>query len=1022
MLRVNALRRLGESATRTRGSVVSIFERSGVVNSRTQRLDIGIYLRALSTTNGAALDHFNKRHIGPSQEDLAAMLATVGSSSLDEFAKSIVPAEILGTGEELSGVPDPATESEALAELQRIADLNDIKRSMIGQGYYGTKTPSVILRNMIENPNWYTAYTPYQAEISQGRLEMLLNFQTMISDITGLEIATCSLLDEGSAAGEALNMSHGSLRGKRSKFFVSQDCFPQTIACVKTRGESMGVQVVVGNAADLLSADNLEEYSGCLVQYPNALGSMDGDYQDLADKLHAVKAKLCVATDLMACTMAKPPGEFGADIIVGSAQRFGVPMFYGGPHAGFMSAKDELKRLMPGRLIGISVDSQGNRALRMALQTREQFIKREKATSNICTAQALLANVAAAYGLYHGPQGVEEIARGIHGTTRGIAAGAAALGLEPRFASNYFDTLVFDSEHTEAIIAGACEDAGINVNPLQGGKCFGLSVDETTSTAEAHALLQAIAKATGQSDKAAAAVAAFDSSPSDTTCLAQERTSTFMQQPVFSKYHSETEMMRYLASLERKDITLRESMIPLGSCTMKLNAASELIPVSWPQFSNMHPFCPPEQAKGYKVMIDQLNSWLTSLTGFAAVSTQPNSGATGEYAGLLCIKQYHESRGESHRDICLIPNSAHGTNPASAVMCGMKVVGVKNDSNGNVDIEDFQAKVKKHSKNLAALMVTYPSTYGKYEKGVHEMCSLIHEHGGQVYMDGANMNAQLGLTSPGRIGADVCHLNLHKTFAIPHGGGGPGVGSIGVVEHLAPFLPGHIVQPSSGEGKNVVAKTTGQVAAAPFGSAGILPIPWMYIRMMGKQGMIDSSRIAMLNANYIAKRLEDHYTVMFRENNKVAHEFIVNLAHLKKVGLNETDVAKRLSDYCFHSSTTSWPLHFSLMTEPTESESKAECDRFVSAFLAIHNEIQEIVDGKYPQDNNVLTNAPHTAEMIADDNWPYPYSRKKAAFPLPTINNHTKVWASVGRVDNAAGDKNLICSCESVEELESKDL
>lgn len=982
-----------------------------------------LVLRGLATAK--PLDVFQPRHVGPDKKDQAAMLQTLGYKSLEDLTDDIVPRDIRSYGKELAGIPEPACESDAMAELRSLAMKNQLLKSMIGQGYYDTKTPAPILRNMLENPAWYTAYTPYQSEISQGRLEMLLNFQTVVSSLTGMEVSNCSLLDEGSSAAEAMNMCYALSKHKKPKFFVSEDCFTQSIGCVQTRGESLGVEIIVGDPAKLMDGSagvSMDEICGAMIQYPNKYGSLGDNHAAFGEALHKAGAHFVVAVDLMACTVAQPPGEFGADIVVGSAQRLGVPMFYGGPHAGFMSARDDLKRLMPGRIIGASVDSQGNRALRMALQTREQFIRREKATSNICTAQALLANVAAAYAVYHGPEGLRRIGESLHESARGLARAASVLGLKPKYESGFFDTITVTSDKAQDLIAAALRQ-GINVADL-GSNQIGLNVDELFCEKDARAIIAAMAEAVGASDadREKAEAAFFDESDSGKLSVPAPRTSKFMEHPVFNRYHSETELLRYLSSLERCDITLRESMIPLGSCTMKLNAASELIPISWPEFAGMHPFCPPNQAAGYHEMIEQLNGWITSITGFAAVSTQPNSGATGEYAGLLCIKAYHESRGESHRNICLIPNSAHGTNPASAVMCGMKVIGVKNDENGNIDLQDFHAKVKKHSKNLGALMVTYPSTYGKYERGIKEIIDTVHEHGGQVYLDGANLNAQLGLTSPGFIGADVCHANSHKSFAIPHGGGGPGVGPIGVAEHLAPFLPGHSVQPSSGEGRNTKAKSTGAVAAAPYGSAGILPITWMFFRMLGKPGMQEVSQVAMLNANYIAKRLEGTYKILFRENGLCAHEFIIDFSYLKKDshGITETDVAKRLTDYGFHSPTTSWPVHYSLMVEPTESESKEECDRFVEAMLAIHEEIQEVIDGRADPNDNVLKNAPHTASMVLEDDWTHPYSRKKAAYPLPSINNHTKFWPVVSRVDNVSGDRNLVCSCPTVEELSSQ--
>jgi len=976
---------------------------------------------ATKVKNGKAIDDFLPRHIGPREEDQREMLKVLGFNTLEEMTDAIVPNDIRSGGAELAKLPEPATESEALQELREIANKNRVLRTFIGQGYYGTRTPAPIMRHIIENAAWYTAYTPYQAEISQGRLEMLLNFQTVVSSITAMDIANCSLLDEGSSAAEAMNMCFAISKQKKPKFFVAEDCFPQTIGCVETRGLHMGVEIVVGDPASLLKDknDTISQYCGVLVQYPNAFGTLEGSgtYADLAKALHAEGANLVVATDLLACTLAQPPGEFGADIVVGSAQRFGVPMFFGGPHAGFMSARDEYKRLMPGRIIGVSVDSQGKQALRMALQTREQFIRREKATSNICTAQALLANVAAAYAVYHGPEGIKRIANAVHSNAKGMKKALEVLGLRPEVETDFFDTLVY-SHPTEsgAIVEGACAE-GVNLRDMGSGQ-FGLSVDETFEEKDAHAILRAVADVTEKHGKLEEAFKAFQDAAEDKmSIISKPRTSEFMQHPIFQKYHSETKLLRYLSALERRDVTLRESMIPLGSCTMKLNPTATLMPVSWPEFANMHPFCPPDQAQGYLEMIRQVNGWLCAITGFDALSTQPNSGATGEYAGLLCIKRYLESIGQGHRNICLIPNSAHGTNPASAVMCGMKVVGVKNDKHGNVDHEDFYEKVEKHGDNLAALMITYPSTYGKYERGVKELIQAVHDKGGQVYMDGANLNALLGITSPGFLGADVQHSNVHKTLTIPHGGGGPGVGPIGVKAHLAPFLPGNTVIPVGGEGDNVVPKKHDAVAAAPYGSAGILPIPWMFFKMVGREGMLDVSRVAMLNANYIAKKLENHYKVRFRENGLCAHEFILDLSHLKQYGLSETDIAKRLSDYGFHSPTTSWPLHFSLMVEPTESESKEECDRFIEAMIAIHDEIQEVIDGKADPKDNVLVNAPHTSEMIASEKWNHSYSRQKAAFPILAVNNLTKVWPVVSRVDNVAGDRNLICACPSVEEL-----
>jgi glycine dehydrogenase len=900
-------------------------------------------------------------------------------------------------------------------------------KSFIGQGYYGTHTPPVLLRNMLENPQWYTAYTPYQAEISQGRLEMLLNFQTMVSDLTKMEISNCSLLDEGSAAGEALNMCDAIAKHKRRVFFVDKNCHPQTIGCVKTRGSNMGVEVVVGDAKTFITNPNeAKKYCGVLIQYPNTFGSLSlggnassSELDDLSRSLTNGDCKLVVATDLLALTLARAPGEFGADIVVGSAQRFGVPMFYGGPHAGFMATKQTYVRHMPGRIIGVSKDSSGRSALRMALQTREQFIKREKATSNICTAQALLANIAAAYGIYHGPEGLTKIAQHVATKARNILTQAEKLGYKNEFpGAPFFDTITLripsNNKATVEGISKLGEEKGINVRVIN-SQMIGISTDETTSDTDVQTLVQVLAQAVG--GKVSSTVVT-----STATVQTLGRTSSFMTHPVFHQHRSETQMLRYLTSLEAKDLTLRQAMIPLGSCTMKLNAAAELLPVSWPEFSSMHPFAPAHQAQGFRLMIDQLNSWLASLTGFDAVSSQPNSGATGEYAGLLAIKRYHESNNQGHRNVCLIPVSAHGTNPASAAMCNMKVVGVKSDAEGNVDLVDLKSKAEEHQKNLACMMITYPSTYGKFEERVKEAIDIIHKNGGQVYMDGANMNAQLGHTSPGRIGADVCHLNLHKSFAIPHGGGGPGVGSIGVRKHLIPYLPGHVVQPTTpSSSSKQKPREDGAVAAAPFGSAGILPIPWMFIRMLGRSGIKQASSVAMLNANYMAKRLEQGgYKILYKgTNGLVAHEFILDLSHLKDFGLDEGDVAKRLADYGFHAPTMSWPVHHTMMVEPTESEDKGECTRFVEAMLLIKKEIDQVARGEIKAEDSPLRHAPHTADVVISDKWNRKYSREQAVFPAPPPLG-VKYWPSVGRVDSVFGDRNLVCACPTVEELMEK--
>jgi glycine dehydrogenase len=882
---------------------------------------------------------------------------------------------------------------------------------------------------MLENPQWYTAYTPYQAEISQGRLEMLLNFQTMVCELTGMDVSNCSLLDEGSAAGEALHMANSLSKGAQKSFFVAQDCHPQTIGCVQTRGENSGVKVVVGDPRELLPGGKLNpaDFCGALIQYPNSLGSFGlgssgadpNEHSTLSKRLKEFDCKFVVATDLLACTWMKSPGELGADMVVGSAQRFGVPMFFGGPHAGFMASKTGFVRHMPGRIIGVSKDAQNRPALRMALQTREQFIRREKATSNICTAQALLANIAAAYAIYHGPEGIAGIAQHTAKMARMVEAGALHAGytrVTPKDAP-YFDTVTLrlPSGKSAKDLQKKATEAGFNLRVLEDLNAVGISTDETHSVEDIKNLLKVMAKFAGKNESESFNAALKVQTP------VSNRATPFLTHKVFDTFKSETQMLRYLTSLEAKDLTLRQAMIPLGSCTMKLNSVSELMPVSFPEFANMHPFAPEDQTKGYQEMITRLNKWLASLTGFVAVSAQPNSGATGEYAGLLCIKRYHEANGQAHRTVCLIPSSAHGTNPASAAMCGMKVVGVKSDSEGNVDLVDLKEKAVKYGSQVSALMVTYPSTYGKYEEGVKEAIQIVHDVGGLVYMDGANMNAQLGLTSPGRIGADVCHLNLHKTFAIPHGGGGPGVGSIAVNAKLAPFLPGHPVVPVGGEGPGTKKKSTGAVTAAPYGSAGILPIPYMFIRMMGREGLKNSSRVAMLNANYMAKRLEENgaYKILFKgQNGMVAHEFIVDLRFLKEHHLDETDVAKRLADFGFHAPTMSWPVGGTMMVEPTESEDKHECDRFVNALLEIKKEIDDVVSGKVKAEDSPLKHAPHTSKVVLADKWDRKYSRERAAFPPGSAPLGVKYWPHVGRVDNVHGDRNLVCSCPPVEAFE----
>ena len=904
------------------------------------------------------------------------------------------------------------TEADALARLKGIVSANKVYKSFIGMGYSETHTPGVILRNMLENPGWYTAYTPYQAEIAQGRLQSLLNFQTMISDLCALPMANASLLDEATAAAEAMSMTV-AIAGKKGKqtFFCADDVHPQNMALIRTRAEAVGIECVFGDWRKIESEVDMSKLCGVLVQYPNTRGACDSAaFAQLADKVHAAKALVVAATDPLACTLLQPPGEWGADIAVGSAQRFGVPMGFGGPHAAFMATSMSYARRMPGRIIGVTIDSENKPALRMAMQTREQHIRRDKATSNICTAQALLANMAASYGVYHGPDGLKDIAKRCHALAAASAAELKGAGFTIAGNGTFFDTIEVTVPDSAAVQAAATA-AGCNVRVID-ATTVGLSFGEAVTPADVSAVLGAFGVKADEAALHAAARKAVDASSGAAPGAFTARESAFMEHPVFNTVKSESQMLRYLKGLENKDLSLNHSMISLGSCTMKLNATSEMIPVTWPEVANMHPFAPPDQTHGYLEMIAGLNDDLARITGFAAVSAQPNSGATGEYAGLLTIKKYLEATGEGHRDVCLIPVSAHGTNPASAVMAGMKVVTIKSAENGDVDLADLKAKAEKHSKQLAALMVTYPSTYGVFEEGIIEITDTIHQHGGQVYMDGANMNAQCALTSPGQIGADVCHLNLHKTFCIPHGGGGPGVGSIGVASHLAPYLPGHPVIPTGGEGLNVVPKEDGTIAAAPFGSAAILPISWMYIKMLGSDGLRQATATAILGANYMAKRLENHYEVLFRgKNGQCAHEFILDLRPYKEsVGVSEEDVCKRLQDYGFHGPTQSWPVPGTLMIEPTESEDKAELDRFCDAMIAIREEIAAIERGEVAVEESALKGAPHTMEMVLGDNWDRAYSREHAAFPMPYVKAN-KFWPTCGRVDNVYGDRNLVCTC-----------
>jgi len=983
-------------------------------------------------------DQFIRRHIGPNAKETGEMLALLGFKNLDELAGAAVPKKIrLDKKLKLLAAK---SEFEALAELKKIAGENKVFRSFIGQGYYDCITPPVIQRNVLENPGWFTQYTPYQAEISQGRLEALLNFQTMVTDLTALDIANASLLDEATACAEAMMMSHRlKATDGRNVFFVSENCHPQNVEVVRTRGAALDVEVVVGNHDIFHFTDKV---FGALVQYPDTFGTIH-DFSGFAEKAHAAGAMLTVATDLLALTLIKPPGEFGADIAVGSAQRFGVPLGYGGPHAAFFATRDEFKRQMPGRIVGVSKDSRGKPALRLALGTREQHIRREKATSNICTAQALLANMASLYACYHGAEGLREIATRVHMLANILAEGLAKLGFSVAQPSRlpgedsqagrlrYFDTIaVALGDQPATDIVKIAEAHKINFRVID-GKTIGISLDETTSAKDVAEILQIF-----NGDKAPN-LSLHDLAPKNPK--SEIRNPKLLQHPVFNRYHSETEMLRYIKRLESRDLSLTASMIPLGSCTMKLNAAAEMMPVSWPEFAKIHPFAPLAQARGYQMLFQLLEDWLAEITGFAGISLQPNAGSQGEYTGLLVIRAYHESRGDTHRNICLIPTSAHGTNPASAAMAGMKIVAVACDTNGNIDVADLRAKAEAHKNDLSCLMVTYPSTHGVFEETIREICEIIHANGGQVYMDGANMNAQVGLTSPGFIGADVCHLNLHKTFCIPHGGGGPGIGPIGVAKHLMPFLPSHPVftarlanvaaaprsqgvavaprnhseleKQSSGD-EGVAATRIGPVSAAPWGSAGILPISWMYIAMMGADGLTEVTKCAILNANYISKRLQNYFPTLYKNHGLVAHECILDLRAFHAT--TAEDVAKRLMDYGFHAPTLSFPVAGTLMVEPTESESKYELDRFCDAMIAIHAEMTAVENGTADAKNNLLKNAPHTADQIASDNWNRPYSREQAAFPAKDLHEY-KFWPHVSRVDNVFGDRNPVCSCAGME-------
>ncbi|MFC3551127.1 aminomethyl-transferring glycine dehydrogenase [Lysobacter cavernae] len=949
-----------------------------------------------ATPSLRALEHhdaFIERHIGPNDAEVAQMLRTVGYDSLEAMTDAIVPGSIKSAAP--LALPAAMTEVEALAKIRVIADKNQVFRSFIGQGYYGTHTPNVILRNILENPAWYTAYTPYQAEISQGRMEALINFQTMCADLTGMEIANASLLDEATAAAEAMTLAKRSAKSKSNVFFASNAVHPQTLELLRTRAEPLGIELVIADDSEAASIDSF----GVLLQYPNTFGQLSlgngGDYQALTDSVHARGGVVAVATDLLALTLIAAPGEWGADIVVGNTQRFGVPFGFGGPHAAFMACRDAYKRSMPGRLIGVSVDAEGKPAYRLTLQTREQHIRREKATSNICTAQVLLAVMASMYAVYHGPDGLTRIARRTHRLAAILAGALRQAGVT--VGPDFFDTLHVVDVDADAIHAQAVA-ARINLRRID-GKSLGISLDETTTREDVVAIAALFGATITDID-------ALDSATTDALPAGLKRASAFLTHPVFNTHHSEHELLRYMRALADKDLAMDRTMIPLGSCTMKLNATAEMIPVTWPEFGNIHPLAPAAQATGYKELIDGLEAMLVECTGYDAVSLQPNSGAQGEYAGLLAIRAYHRSRDEAHRDICLIPESAHGTNPASAQMCGMQVVVTKCDANGNVDVEDIQRAAEKYSARLAALMITYPSTHGVFEEDIVKICEIVHAHGGQVYTDGANMNALVGVAKPGKWGSDVSHLNLHKTFCIPHGGGGPGVGPCAVKSHLAPFLPRTL----GGEG------AVGMVSAASFGSASILPISWMYITMMGSAGLRRATQVALLNANYIATRLAPHYETLYTgRNGLVAHECILDLRPLKDAtGIGAEDVAKRLIDFGFHAPTLSFPVAGTLMVEPTESESLHELDRFIDAMIQIRDEIRAIEDGKLDREDNPLKHAPHTATAVSASEWTHAYPRELAAFPLPSLKQQ-KYWPPVARVDNVYGDKNVMCACIPVD-------
>ena len=940
---------------------------------------------------------FIARHVGPSADDQQKMLEIVGCETLQDLTRQVVPKAIAMTA--ALDIVDGCSEAQAIAELRVMAKQNKVLRSFIGQGYYNTFTPNVVQRNILENPAWYTAYTPYQPEISQGRLEALINFQTMVTDLTGMEMANASMLDEGTAAAEAMALCQRMSKSKSMRFVVDHDCLPQTIEIIKTRAEPMGIDVVVVDPA-ALTAD--EQMFGLLLQYPGASGEIH-NYRDIVKQAQQQGALVVMAADILSLVLLESPGSLGADVAIGSTQRFGVPLGFGGPHAGYMATREAFKRNLPGRLVGLSQDANGEPAYRLALQTREQHIRREKATSNICTAQVLLAVIASMYAVYHGPDGLRRIAQRVHLMTSVLAKGLHLNNIE-LVNTHWFDTLTIKTGARTADIHAAAEGRGINLRVID-ASTVGVSLDETTTRDDIACLWDILIgnhnlSIEQLSEEVGAAL------PTDLV-----RSDSFLTHPTFNRYHSETEMLRYLRKLSDKDIALDRAMIPLGSCTMKLNATAEMLPITWPEFSNMHPFAPASQTLGYRAMIDDLEAMLCAATGYDAMSLQPNAGSQGEYAGLLAIRGYHESRGDSHRNVCLIPSSAHGTNPASAQMCGMQVVVVKCDDQGNVDVDDLQAKATAHSANLSAIMVTYPSTHGVFEERITEICDIVHEHGGQVYIDGANLNAMVGVCQPGKFGGDVSHLNLHKTFCIPHGGGGPGVGPIGVGAHLAPFMPKEF---EGGERRG------GQVSAAPYGSASILPITWMYIRMMGRVGLKQATEVAILNANYVATRLQDHYEILYTgAHGRIAHECILDVRGIKDdIGISVDDIAKRLIDYGFHAPTMSFPVAGTLMIEPTESESKAELDRFCDAMIAIKQEINQVASGQFSLDDNPLVHAPHTAAVVTADNWTRGYSRSQAAYPVTSVRAN-KYWPPVGRLDNVYGDRNLICSCPLISDYET---